>query len=520
MPSTDNPNQTWNLAQLFVWVLTRDEGLVAKYSTVPAKAASLSGGLFSALSHRDFAADFWRANRFILQALTDGRLRAQARANGKGQWKTIPAVEWKGLDLALSASDGWLQPTDSRSKHGHGWGGLRFAIRQASALWPERKERPDYASLVNQGFGNVLSPGRLLRRLSDAQAISRVARWRRACGAVEPLSLKELHPDGLPDDPDTSGTEAVSWMVLGTALSAAICEVMNTSDEHLSFFGVARFKLSLAMRLHSDAHRAVLSQALEPECQLDEAFWTSGAVGKCKAALKYSVDQRNHCAAARDSYLQVAAAEERVHSEIERASGLTDRDAGLTWFLNCIRDAHHLLFKLIREEALVLRGRRSADATEWEAIPADHFRYPVQINLDDNKLEASGEGSMAAFKTAYDGLPKWSHLRFRTSQLREYSGRLLLHSDARDRTVEQTSGRSQQTIRDIRDCCAWLLQLMEQSKFPTHTKAELRELAKSRFGVGSRGFESAWRAAVLQCDSENWIKAGRRKSIHRLNTQK
>jgi hypothetical protein len=518
MPTTDSRDSTWNLAQLFVWVLTRDEGLVAKYSTLPAKAASLSGGLFSALSHADFAADFSRANWLIRQALVAGRLTAHTRTGSRGKWKKIPTEEWKDMDLALNASDGWVHPAGGHSKQGGGWGDLRFAIRQAAGLWPERKQGPDHASLINQEFGNVLSPGRLLRRHSDVQAASRMARWRRACGAVEPLSLNELHPDGLPDDPDTSATEALSWMVLGTAVSAAICQVMNTAEEHLSLFGVARYRLDLAIRQYSDAHRTVLLQALEADCRLDGAFWTSDAALRCQAALKYSIDEREHCVAARDSYLHVAAAEACVYGEIARVSSLTDRNAGLTWFLSRVRDAQRLLFKLIREEAIVMRGRRSATATEWEAIPTDHFRHPVQINLDDNALEASGEGSMEAFQIAYDGLPKWTDLQFSTKQLRECSGRLLRLPEFGDSGVGQTGLRNKSTIRDIRECTAWLVQLMRHNQFRTHSKAHFRLEAKSRFGIGPRGFERAWCAAILESGNENWVTPGRPKSNHRIET--
>lgn len=498
MPDFDASKPTWNLAQLFVWVIARDEAVVAKYSDQSGDVARAS--LFSTLVSSDIAPDFARASRFVLRALLAGRLSAQGLELGKGMEKNVPSSQWAYLEFAPSEEGVYARPMGDANGRATEWHCLKFMADCAVALWPVRvkkQNRSEYEALMTLSRGESLGRHSGLRR-------------QREFGTIKPLSLTGLSHDGLPDDPDSTATEALGWMTLGVAIPPSVWKLFGTRRDRLSDFRMARYGLSLAWGRFRDAHRSFLVELLDPDPLPDAPFSSSDAAIGNQVAATYFLEERERLGTVYGRYFEAASAESLVFSHVASASGLSDRESGWAWTVNRIQDTERLLFKVIREGALVLRGRRSTASLEWEIIPADHLRLPVQLNMDRNSLEPSGDGSMEDYKAVREGMPEWMDLQFRTSELRANADRL----GCRRETGVSGAGNPMQmgTARGETLCREWLTELMKKEDRPTRLKEAIRDDGRAKFQISKRAFDRAWARAIEDSGNMNWSQSGPRSS--------
>lgn len=512
MPTSDASDPTWNLAQLFVWFLTRNEGLVAKYADQLPKAAELSKSLLSRLASSDIAADCGRAHRVILRVLGDGRLTATGLANNKGRTKRVPAGHWAALQFFADDMAAYARPKEGADRNTTSWHELRFSARQAMTIWTL-----EYAQRETQtALALLISPRQGTKYPTDAQFAQRKARWRRACGSIPPAAIKDLAPDRLPDDPDTTATAALSWMTVGVAIPLPAWRLFDAADERLAEYGAIRFAENYNWRRYREAHRTYLVERLDPGSP-DTPYRHSEAAIANRLAVEGFVEQAKKRQTAAALYAEAAAAELCIFDAIARASGLIDRDAQWSWFVNRIQDTERLLFKVIREEALVLRGRRSG-AIEWEIIPADHIRLPVHLNLHTNSLEPSGDGSMEDYKAIRESMPGWVDLRFRTSEIRANANRLGSLRSESGAGLQESPALKARTVRGETICRQWLADLMRNERQPSRSKAAYRADGRERFGISWRAFDRAWDLAIEDSGNTNWSQSGPRNSKRRFET--
>ncbi|MGE0153131.1 MAG: hypothetical protein AB7R90_10975 [Reyranellaceae bacterium] len=346
--------------------------------------------------------------------------------------------------------------------------------------------------------------------LTEKQLAARDLRWQREMGRIEPLALSGLLNDGLSDDPDSTATEVLSWMALGMAIPPSTWKLFTAVGDRLSDFRIARYRLSLARRHYREARRPYLLELLEPHRLSNDPFSISDAEIRSQVTETNVLEAKQRLEKAHSRYLEAASVELLVFRNIASVSGLGDQKSGWEWFVNRIQDLERLLFKAIRENALVLRGRRSTASVEWETIPTDHIRLPVQLNMQRNSLEPSGEGSMEDYKAVREGMPEWIDLLFRTSEVRANADRL----GHRRETGASGAGSSMQTGTAGGEtlCRKWLTELMKKEDRPARSKEAVRDECLAKFSISKRAFDRAWARAVADSGNRNWSQSGPRSS--------
>ena len=80
---------------------------------------------------------------------------------------------------------------------------------------------------------------------------------------------------------------------------------------------------------------------------------------------------------------------------------------------------------------------------------------------------------------------------------------------SRARHTGASAGQRQTMVSDETNCRNWLIELMEAGP-PTKPKPAYRSEAGTRFGVGTKGFNRAWDAALDRTGNTDWSKPGRK----------
>lgn len=138
---------TWNLSQLFAWVLTRESSLVSRYADQADLALGdaertfdrvhLRASIFRAAQGAELGPDFQQASRSIRRVLAAGRIAAFGVGDNKDDAMKIPRTEWGYLEFSGGSQGDRARPVGTGRVNARAPAQPRFSItgsRPAEAL--------------------------------------------------------------------------------------------------------------------------------------------------------------------------------------------------------------------------------------------------------------------------------------------------------------------------------------------------------------------------------------------------
>lgn len=405
----------WNAVQACVWIATRDERLVATVRTTDTLFVTdetiSNESLYEASHHVVMEATLngkpvpltvWDARKLLSEACATATIVMWGRERGEGELVAIPATAWAHLEMRDHRQHGVIAASpdmfDARAKW---WDELRVPARAVQRQWslPRKRysvdawswdSRPD--TIAEAAWGE---------------------RRRRIFRDRQPTALA-LDADGLPDELETSLTEALSWCAFGRAVPQS--------------FWTADLDLKHADERYASARASYansiwrLRRAWAAKKYCDAAGQNSDSVRlDYRAACMVVNDAREAEQAAREK-LASAVSDwlllESVYESARRERNVPADDSGFPQ--RTLDEAQKRLLRAFLSGELKCLGRRSDDLLKWEVLPIDCFRLPVLIRLNHNILEPRGSGSMEDHRLIMEHVATWRDLKVNIAALRAW----------------------------------------------------------------------------------------------------
>jgi hypothetical protein len=395
----------WNAVQACVWIATRDEREVDRIQTTDTLFVTddviSSRSLMDASHHLVMAATLdgetvrltvWSARQLLAEACGFGTVVMLGRKRGEGDLEAIPVTTWGHLEIRDHDRYGVIAASpDMFDGAAQWWDELRLRPREVQRQWPfPRKPR-------RIGFEKIDDRPDTVGR--DAW---RLRRWRDVCH--QPPTQFAVEPDGLPSEVEVSLVEALSWVALGRSVphwAWVDSEAMSRADGD---YASARDMMAhWKRRLRSLAATSSASERRAADGQLYFA----------------AKDRDLHLANFAESAGHWRLLQEACGCARERRALENTTDAEVVQ--GALDEAERLLFKAFLGGDLDCLGRNGEEATFWEILPKDCFRFPVEVRLNHNILEPHRtRASVDEHKLIMGVVAKWRDLRVNAAALRAW----------------------------------------------------------------------------------------------------
>lgn len=199
----------WNIAQVHVWIVTRDENAVAELAEPSSAADEATAGIV--VQMYDLGDEAGEVLSSILNAAAGGRIKVRGRRKKPndgpciGEELEIPASDFAGASYGSSEKHGdYIY--QSRILGNSDWGRFRFDRREVMYAWPNTQ------SIDNNGQPTAKKAGRPPTKRAMALDYIR-SRYKNSLPEEPPVSFKQLARD-IADDKGvvmTSDTISAAW---------------------------------------------------------------------------------------------------------------------------------------------------------------------------------------------------------------------------------------------------------------------------------------------------------------------
>jgi hypothetical protein len=234
---------------------------------------------------------------------------------------------------------------------------------------------------------------------------------------VEPAKIL-LDDDGLPPDPEISLVEAWSWCAFGRALPHTVwidaTEIEGADSEFVRARKNSAHFLARFRRARWDFRR------LDPRSASPmDSTYTVDVVHRASATTAHSAleDMRSSQHKLRGLVAKWKLIQE-VYENFCARRGVSESDTDLV--TRAAQEADRRLIRAFLAGDLQCLGRLGRDTGQWQSLPRDCFRWPVQIRVNHNILEPAGNASVDQHKAIAKHVSVWVDLRVSTSTLKEW----------------------------------------------------------------------------------------------------
>ena len=410
----------WSAVQVCVWIATRDERLVARVRP----GASLFGeeeriaesniysvdlrlAVESAAAGEQKPPEVFDARQAIITAAASGNVVVVGRLRGRGNAVEIAGLAWANLQIRDHSVYGVIAASpDLFDPEADWWDSLRIEQRAVHHQWP---------------FPRVPEARRTGYRMWDDRPDTVAERvWadrrRRLAGGTKP-SL-ELDADGLPHGPEISLVEAWSWCAFGRAIPHTVWVEPRELEDADRKFASSRQSAAYALRQFRRARVDLRELGPRSQSPRDSKYTVdivhSAAADVASRDLGNVKSAQGHFAKLMGNWRVI----EDTYQEFHDRRRVPFVDPQLVH--DAAQEAEQTLIRAFLSEDLECLGRFGAEAAQWQPLPLDCFRWPVQIRANHNILETADDASVEQHKAIREHVSVWIDLRVSKSKLKAW----------------------------------------------------------------------------------------------------
>ncbi|MGQ0583112.1 MAG: hypothetical protein ACT4O6_14340 [Reyranella sp.] len=319
------------------------------------------------------------------------------RKHGDKAHTAIPAGQWDTLEIVDQRKVGAIAKPANHLAHPHeNWGELVVRAFDVLRHWPLSRKR------------KTIDFNDWSYRLDSIAEVAWAARRRRDV-SNSPMKQVELTSDGLPNALEVTLVEAWSWCAFGRALPPSVWQeeaLLSSADEA---YASARDHLAHCWwkyRHASTDKKMGLADDEEKSRNHQVATMMVGSAleGKKEALRKLalSVSAQKLIGATYEFARETQHIEPDDKDFEQRSSNISERK----------------LFEAFQRGELECLGRKNLDVPQWEPLPKDYFRLPIELRINHNILETAKRGSVDDHKLIAAHVSTWSDLRVSVDRLR------------------------------------------------------------------------------------------------------
>jgi hypothetical protein len=342
----------------------------------------------------------------LIEACKTGKINLFGNYQGNGESEQITIPPRPSFQIRDHEKRGVIAAiANGPHKGGRWWNGLQFRVRDVQRLFPfPRRRRTDhiwgYRFNTDDRPDPIADPiwARRRQRLAESQSAT-----------VEPA--RAIGADGLPTRAEITLTEAWSWCAFGKAVPPNVWvddELLRHADERYT-----RARLELAKEKRWTLYHSKGANKLDMETALFDVL-ESPIYRPTKNSLQEAQFEMDHALAdfatqiARWRFVKHVLEGTRKQRNVEADEKSFAKRAG--------DEAAEALFSAFLEGILDCMGRLEA-SEQWEVLPKDCFRFPVQIRPNCNRLEPAEEASVDEHRLIMQSAAQWRDLRVNTAAL-------------------------------------------------------------------------------------------------------
>lgn len=412
----------WSAIQVCVWIATRDERLVARVrpgtslfeedERIAARSlhsVDIRISVESAAAGEEQAPDVFGARRQIVSAAASGDVVVVGRLRGSGNAVEVPRLVWANLEIRDHAQYCVIAASpDLSDAEADWWDSLQIEQRAVQRHWPF--PRVPQHRRIGYGYGDWDD-----RPDTVAENAWARRRWRLA---GEKVPAFEWDEDGLPPDPEITLVEAWSWCAFGRVVPHTIwIDDRQLSDADREYFN-ARASATYALRQYRGALSELKRFGARSQSPSDSKYTVDivhrVAVMSVARARDEMEKARVQLAALIGKWNVIQAAYRKLHERL----GMPGMDQ--SFLQSQVNEAEQALLRALLAGEIECLGRRGADAGNWQPLPPDCFRWPVQIRANHNILEPADGASVDQHKAIAEHVSVWVDLRMSKAKLKAW----------------------------------------------------------------------------------------------------